>query len=82
MPHAMPVSWWSAAADSAASWGTLPELSISGVLREGHAASKELLAAASDAEVLVIGTHHREGGPGNTVTAVLNKARCNVLITR
>ena len=62
--------------------GTLPELSISGVLREGHAASKELLAAASDAEVLVIGTHNREGGPGNTVTAVLNKARCNVLITR
>ena len=59
-----------------------PDLSISGVLREGHSASKELLAAAADAEVLVIGTHNREGGPGNTVTAVLNKARCNVLITR
>lgn len=59
-----------------------PELSISGALREGHTASKELLAAAADAEVLVIGTHNREGGPGNTVTAVLNKARCNVLITR
>jgi nucleotide-binding universal stress UspA family protein len=59
-----------------------PGLSISGDLREGHAASKELLAAAADAEVLVIGTHNREGGPGNTVTAVLNKARCNVLITR
>ena len=59
-----------------------PELSISGDLREGHTASKELLAAAADAEVLVIGTHNREGGPGNTVTAVLNKARCNVLITR
>jgi nucleotide-binding universal stress UspA family protein len=59
-----------------------PERSVSGVLREGHAASKELLAAAADAEVLVIGTHNREGGPGNTVTAVLNKARCNVLITR
>jgi nucleotide-binding universal stress UspA family protein len=59
-----------------------PDLSISGVLREGHAASKELLAAAADAEILVIGTHNREGGPGNTVTAVLNKARCNVLITR
>ena len=59
-----------------------PELSVTGVLREGHAASKELLAAATDAEVLVIGTHNREGGPGNTVTAVLNKARCNVLITR
>ena len=59
-----------------------PELSVSGVLRDGHAASKELLAAAAEAEVLVIGTHNREGGPGNTVTAVLNKARCNVLITR
>ena len=59
-----------------------PELSISGVLREGHAASKELLAAAGDAEVLVIGTHNREGGPGNTVSGILNKARCNVLITR
>ena len=59
-----------------------PELSISGVLREGQAASKELLASATDAEVLVIGTHNREGGPGNTVTAVLNKARFNVLITR
>ncbi|WP_024365251.1 universal stress protein [Arthrobacter sp. TB 26] len=59
-----------------------PDLQISGVLREDHAASKELLAAAGDAEVLVIGTHNREGGPGNTVTAILNKARCNVLITR
>lgn len=59
-----------------------PELSVSGVLRVGHSASKELLAAAGDAEVLVIGTHNREGGPGNTVTAVLNKARGNVLITR
>ncbi|MDR7081793.1 nucleotide-binding universal stress UspA family protein [Arthrobacter ginsengisoli] len=59
-----------------------PQLSISVDLREGHAASKELLAAASDADILVIGTHNREGGPGNTVTAVLNKARCNVLITR
>lgn len=59
-----------------------PGLSISGVLREGHAASKELLAAASEAEVLVIGTHNREGGPGNTVSGILNKAHCNVLITR
>lgn len=59
-----------------------PEVPVSGSLREGHAASKELLAAAADADVLVIGAHNREGGPGNTVTAVLNKARCNVLITR
>ncbi|MET3922893.1 universal stress protein [Arthrobacter sp. UYEF20] len=59
-----------------------PELAVSGKLVQGHSASKELLAAASDADVLVIGTHNREGGPGNTVSAVLHKARCNVLITR
>jgi nucleotide-binding universal stress UspA family protein len=59
-----------------------PELAVSGALIHGRAASKELLAAAEDADVLVIGTHNREGGPGNTVSAVLHKARCNVLITR
>lgn len=59
-----------------------PELAVSGTLVHGRAASKELLAAAADADVLVIGTHNREGGPGNTVSAVLHKARCNVLITR
>lgn len=59
-----------------------PELAISGTLREGRAASKGLLAAAGGEEALVIGTHNREGGPGNTVSAVLQKARCNVLITR
>ncbi|MET4093611.1 universal stress protein [Arthrobacter sp. UYCu712] len=59
-----------------------PELAVSATLVKGHAASKELLAAARDADTLVIGTHNREGGPGNTVSAVLHKARCNVLITR
>jgi nucleotide-binding universal stress UspA family protein len=59
-----------------------PELGVSATLVHGRAASKELLAAAGDADVLVIGTHNREGGPGNTVSAVLHKARCNVLITR
>jgi nucleotide-binding universal stress UspA family protein len=59
-----------------------PELAVSGTLVHGRAASKELLAAAGDADFLVIGTHNREGGPGNTVSAVLHKARCNVLITR
>lgn len=52
-----------------------PALAVSGVLRQGAAASRELLISASDAEVLVLGTHNREGGTGNTVTAVLNKAR-------
>jgi nucleotide-binding universal stress UspA family protein len=59
-----------------------PVLAVSGTLVHGRAASKELLAVAGDADVLVIGTHNREGGPGNTVSAVLHKAHCNVLITR
>jgi nucleotide-binding universal stress UspA family protein len=59
-----------------------PELAVSGTLQEGRAASKELLAVAGEGQALVIGTHNREGGPGNTVSAVLHKARCNVLITR
>ena len=57
-------------------------LAISVDLREGHAASKNCWRPPADADVLVIGTHNPAGGPGNTVTAVLNKARCNVLITR
>jgi nucleotide-binding universal stress UspA family protein len=59
-----------------------PDVDVAGTLLHGRAASKELLAASVDADVLVIGTHNREGGPGNTVSAVLHKARCNVLITR
>ena len=59
-----------------------PGLAVSGTMVHGRAASKELLAAAGDVDVLVIGTHNREGGPGNTVSQVLHKARCNVLITR
>jgi nucleotide-binding universal stress UspA family protein len=59
-----------------------PGLSVSGTLREGRSAATGLLAAASEADVLVLGTHNREGGPGNTVSAVLHKAPCNVLITR
>jgi len=59
-----------------------PDLDISGILRKGHAASRELLAAAEEADALVIGTHNPAAGPGNTVSAVLHKARCNVLISR
>lgn len=59
-----------------------PALAVSSSLVQGRAASKELLAASGDADALVIGTHNREGGPGNTVSAVLHKAHCNVLITR
>jgi nucleotide-binding universal stress UspA family protein len=59
-----------------------PGLSVSGTLREGRSAATELLAAASEADVLVLGAHSREGGPGNTVSAVLHKAPCNVLVTR
>ncbi|WP_427005185.1 universal stress protein [Pseudarthrobacter sp. H2] len=59
-----------------------PGLTVSGTLREGRSAATELVAAASGADVLVLGAHNRGGGPGNTVSAVLQKAPCNVLITR
>jgi nucleotide-binding universal stress UspA family protein len=59
-----------------------PDLEISGLLRKGHAASRELLAAAAEADALVIGTHNPAAGLGNTVSAVLHKARCNVLVSR
>lgn len=62
--------------------GLAPDLVVDGVLLEGHPASKELLAAAAQADVLVLGAHHREGHPGSTVSAALERALCNVLITR
>lgn len=62
--------------------GLAPGLQVSGVLCQGHAAARELLAAAADADVLVLGTHNPAAGPGNTVSAVLHKARCNVLVSR
>ncbi|SDL02721.1 Nucleotide-binding universal stress protein, UspA family [Arthrobacter sp. ov407] len=61
--------------------GLASGLEVSGALREGHA-GRELLDAADDADVLVLGTHNPSAGPGNTVSAVLHKARCNVLVTR
>jgi nucleotide-binding universal stress UspA family protein len=61
--------------------GLAAGLEVSGALREGQAA-RELLDAADDADVLVLGTHNPSAGPGNTVSAVLHKARCNVLVTR
>ena len=57
-------------------------LEVSGILVEGHSAARGLLAAAADADVLVLGTHNPSAGPGNTVSAVLHKARCNVLVSR
>lgn len=59
-----------------------PGLAVSGILKEDHSAAKELVEAAADADVLVLGTHNRTGGIGNTVSAVLHKAACNVMITR
>lgn len=58
-----------------------PGLQIDGILAHGQAA-KELLAAAADADVLVLGVHSPGHGRGNTVSAVLHKAGCNVLIAR
>jgi len=59
-----------------------PGLAVSGTLKEGRTAAKELAEAADEADVLVLGTHNRSGGIGNTVSAVLHKAACNVMITR
>ncbi|WP_427173316.1 universal stress protein [Arthrobacter sp. 92] len=59
-----------------------PGLEVDGTLVEGHPASKELLTAAAHADVLVLGAHHREGHPGSTVSAALERALCNVMITR
>jgi len=60
----------------------VPGLAVFGTLKDGHPSAKELVEAAADADVLVLGTHIREGGLGNTVSAVLHKAPCNVMITR
>ena len=63
--------------------GLSPRLEVSGVLREGgHGAARELVAAAADSDVLVLGSHSPMAGPGNTVSGVLHKAGCNVLVTR
>ncbi|MGO4804445.1 universal stress protein [Arthrobacter sp. 2MCAF15] len=68
------------AVDEARGLGSAIE--VSGVLREGHSAARELLAAAADSDVLVLGTHSPLAGPGNTVSGVLHKAGFNVLVTR
>ncbi|MBT2594117.1 universal stress protein [Arthrobacter sp. ISL-72] len=60
----------------------VPDVPVEGVLLEDHPVSKELLAAAAQAQVLVLGAHHREGHPGSTVSSALERALCNVLITR
>ncbi|MFC8409870.1 universal stress protein [Arthrobacter sp. NPDC057259] len=60
----------------------VPGLDVTGALIPGRHVARELSAAAARADVLVLGTHHRGTGPGNTVSAVLNQAPCNVLIIR
>ncbi|MBT2538363.1 universal stress protein [Arthrobacter sp. ISL-69] len=62
--------------------GLAPDVPVEGILLERHPVSKELLAAAAQAEALVLGAHHREGHPGSTVSSALERALCNVLITR
>lgn len=62
--------------------GLAPDVPVEGILLEKHPVSKELLAAAAQADVLVLGAHHREGHPGSTVSSALERALCNVLITR
>lgn len=62
--------------------GLVPDVPVEGILLESHPVPKELLAAAAQADVLVLGAHHREGHPGSTVSSALERALCNVLITR
>lgn len=62
--------------------GLAPDVPVEGILLESHPASKELLAAAAQSDVLVLGAHHREGHPGSMVSSALERALCNVLITR
>ena len=59
----------------------VPGLTVVGTLKEGQPA-KALAEAAAAAGVLVLGTHNREGGVGNTVSALLHKVPCNVMVTR
>ncbi|WLQ08414.1 universal stress protein [Arthrobacter oryzae] len=59
-----------------------PAVPVEGILLERHPAPKDLLTAAAQADVLVLGAHHREGHPGGTVSSALERALCNVLIVR
>lgn len=59
-----------------------PDVPVEGILLESHPVPKELLTAAAQADVLVLGAHHREGHPGSTVASALERALCNVLIIR
>lgn len=58
------------------------DVAVSGTLRKGHPISRELVAATANASLLVLGAHRREGGPGRTVSALLPRALCNVMISR
>lgn len=58
-----------------------PDLSVTEELLSGHPAATALVDAGTDAELLVLGAHGREGHPG-TLANVLTHARCNVMIAR
>ena len=58
-----------------------PGLDVSGILREGRAAARSCSQRRRRGRPGARDPQPR-GGPGNTVSAVLHKARCNVLITR
>ena len=79
MPGSTARSCWTAPSTRPAGWhpGWRFPASCARAMR-----ARELLDAADDADVLVLGTHNPAAGAGNTVSAVLHKARCNVLVTR
>jgi nucleotide-binding universal stress UspA family protein len=59
-----------------------PDLAVTEeLLSDRHAVPSALVEAGSDAELLVLGAHGREGHPG-TLTNVLTHAHCNVMIAR
>jgi nucleotide-binding universal stress UspA family protein len=58
------------------------DVAVSGVLRQGHPISRELVECSANAALLILGAHRREGGPGRTVSALLPRALCNVMISR
>lgn len=58
-----------------------PDLAATEELVSGHSVAAALVDAGTDAELLVLGAHRREGHAG-TVASVLTHAHCNVMIAR
>jgi nucleotide-binding universal stress UspA family protein len=62
--------------------GLAPDLAVTEELLSGHSVAAALVDAGTDAELLVLGAHRREGGHPGTLATVLTHAHCNVMIAR